>query len=210
MSFSRPEGDRNESWGLGVYFLRNFFSLSSLHFSPKNTSKNLRFNLSLNNQKVVFLLSIFLSLVLYLGFEAQGCGCIFLATIYTHCFSSHGCSFILLPSMFYGFFQHVSLLFTLIYHFDVVGLTLLGQDFSKFNVCAQIHILLGSLPCLCLDLHVYVLFALFILRSTCLCVLCHVYAQIYMFMLRSMCLCLDLYVYVLRAMFVCLNLYVGC
>ena len=70
MSFSRPEGDRDESWGLEVYFLRNFFSLSSLHFSPKNTSKNLRFNLSLNNQKVVFLLSIFLSLVLYLGFEA--------------------------------------------------------------------------------------------------------------------------------------------
>ena len=104
MSFSRPEGDRDESWDLGVYFLRNFFSLSSLHFSPKNTSKNLRFNLSLNNQKVVFLLSIFLSLVLYLGFEALGCGCRFLATIYTHCFSSHGCSFIVLPSMFYGFF----------------------------------------------------------------------------------------------------------
>ena len=190
MSFSRPEGDRDESWGLEVYFLRNFFSLSSLHFSPKNTSKNLRFNLSLNNQKVVFLLSIFLSLVLYLGFEALGCGCRFLATIYTHCFSSHGCSFILLPSMFYGFFQHVSLLFTLIYHFDVVGLTLLGQDFSKFNVCAQIYMSTCSLPCLYLDLHAYVFFA--------------------MFMLRSMCLCLDLCVYVLRAMFVCLNLYVGC
>ena len=46
--------------------------------------------------------------------------------------------------------------------------------------------LLDSLPCLCLDLHAYVFYA--------------------MFLLRSMCLCLDICVYVLRAMFVCLNL----
>jgi len=50
--------------------------------------------------------------------------------------------------------------------------------------------LLGSLPRLCLDLHVYMFFAMYLLRSTCL--------------------CLDLCVYVLCAMFVCLDLYVSC
>jgi len=35
---------------------------------------------------------------------------------------------------------------------------------------------LDSLPCLCLDLHAYVFFAMFMLRSTWLCILCHVYA----------------------------------
>ena len=62
----------------------------------------------------------------------------------------------------------------------------LGQNMSKFNVCAQIHMILGSLPCLCLDLHAYEFFALFMLRSTSL--------------------CLDLCVYVLHAMLVCLDL----
>ena len=47
-----------------------------------------------------------------------------------------------------------------------------------------------SLSYLCIDLHVYVFFAMFLLRSTCL--------------------CLDLCIYVLRAMFVFLDLYVGC
>jgi len=46
--------------------------------------------------------------------------------------------------------------------------------------------LLGSLPCLCLDLHAFVLFAMFLLRSTCL--------------------SLDLCVNVLYAMFACLDL----
>ena len=75
----------------------------------------------------------------------------------------------------------------MIYHFDVVGLAFLGQDMSTFHVCAQIHMFLGSLPCLCIDLHAYEFFALFLLRSTCW--------------------CLDLCVYVLRAMLVCSDLY---
>ena len=50
------------------------------------------------------------------------------------------------------------------------------------------------LPCLCLDLHVYVLLAMFMLRSTCLHAFCHVYAQIYMFMCFLPCLYLDLHV----------------
>ena len=57
---------------------------------------------------------------------------------------------------------------------------------ALFHVCAQIHMFLGSFPCLCLDLYVF--------------------AQIYMFVSRSTCLCLDLCVYVLRAMLVCLDL----
>ena len=57
----------------------------------------------------------------------------------------------------------------MIYHFHVVSLAFLGKDMSKFNVCAYIHMLLGSLSCLCLDLYAYVFFALFLLRSTCPC-----------------------------------------
>ena len=75
------------------------------------------------------------------------------------------------------------IMFPCLYHdlsFDVVGLAILGQDMSKFHVCAQIHMFLGFLPCLCLDLHAYVLFAMFMLRSTCLLVYC-------MFLLRSTC-----------------------
>ena len=54
----------------------------------------------------------------------------------------------------------------MIYCFDVVGLAFLGYDMSKFKVYAYIHIILGSLPCLCLDLYAYVFFAMFMLRST--------------------------------------------
>ena len=54
--------------------------------------------------------------------------------------------------------------------------------------------LLGSLPCLCLDLHAYVFFVMFIVRSTCFEALGHVYAQIYMPMCSLPCLCLDLHV----------------
>ena len=90
--------------------------------------------------------------------------------------------------------QHVYLLFSMIYHFDVVGLAFLGQDMSKFHVCAQIHMILGSFPCLCLDLHAYVFFTMFLLRSACLCLNLHVYAQIYVFMCSVPCLCAQIYV----------------
>ena len=108
------------------------------------------------------------------------------------------------------FFQHVSLLFALIYSLDVVGLAFLGQNMSKFHACAQIYMPMIFMPCLCLDLHAYAFYALFVLRSTCLCVLFHACAQIYMFILRFMCLCLHLRVCVLHAVFMCLDLYVGC
>ena len=111
-------------------------------------------------------------------------------------------SFLLFNNMIYFFsqhvlaFQHVFMVFlacflayAMIYRFDIVGLAFLGWDMSKFNVCAYIHMLLGSLPCLCLDLHAYVFFAMFMLRYTCLCFLCHAFAQIYMPMFRSMSLC---------------------
>ena len=71
------------------------------------------------------------------------------------------------------------------------------------HVYAQIYMPICSLPCLCLDPHVYVFLAMFMLKSTYLCVLCHVYAQIYMLVFRSMFLYLDLCVYVLCAMLVC-------
>ena len=104
--------------------------------------------------------------------------------------------------------QHVIIIFlacflacAMIYGFDVVGLALLGQDMSKFNVCTQIHILLDSLPRLRLDLHAFRLLTMFTLRSTCLCVLCHVYAQIYMPMYSLPCLCLHPYAFRLLGMF---------
>ena len=78
---------------------------------------------------------------------------------------------------------------------------------------------LDSLPCLCLDLHAFVLLvrlcldlhafrllAMFLFRFIYLCIICHVYAQIYMLVPRSMSLCLGLCVYVLCAMLVCSNL----
>ena len=100
------------------------------------------------------------------------------------------------------------------------------------NVYAQIYMPMCSLPCLYLDLHVYVFFVTFMLKSTCsqahchvyaqiymfmgslpclcldlcLCVLCRIYAQIYMPMCSLPCLCLDLCVYVLYVMLVCLDL----
>ena len=101
--------------------------------------------------------------------------------------------FLLFNNMLYCFSQHVFMVFlacfltyAMAYRFDVVGLAFLDQDMSKFNVCVQIHMILSSFPCLCLDLHAYVFLAMLIFRSTCL--------------------CLDLCVYVLHAMLVCLYL----
>ena len=69
---------------LGSFWADSFSPLSN--FSPKhikipqNTLDSHLFSIIF---KVVFLHSIFLSLVLYLGFEVQGCGCSFLAIIHT-------------------------------------------------------------------------------------------------------------------------------
>ena len=86
---------------------------------------------------------------------------------------------------------------------------------APFHVWAQTHIFLGSLPmcfqiympmcslpCLCLDLHAYVFFAMFMLITTCLCVTLHVYAQICKLVLRSVCLCASCHACVLRSMLV--------
>ena len=127
--------------------------------------------------------------------------------------------FITFPS-FITTSQHVIIIFlafltyAMIYGFDVVGLALLGQDMSKFNVCTQIHILLDSLPRLrldlhafrllamfTLDLHAYVFFVMFTLRSTCLCILCHVCAYIHMLLGSLACLRLDVHANVFFAMF---------
>ena len=118
-------------------------------------------------------------------------------------------SFSLFNNMLYCFSQHVLtsqhvfmvflacfLTFAMIYHFDVVGLAFLGQDMSKFNVCAQIHMLLGSLPCFCLDLHAYVFFAMFMLRSMFLWAMCYAYAQILAFLCSMPCLCDQIYMLV--------------
>ena len=194
-------------------FLGNFgqiLSLSSLsNFSPKQIqtpSNTLDSHLFSTIFKVVFFHLIFLSLVPYLGFEVQGCKCSFLATIHTPfsllLFLTFFCSII----CFICFSQHVLssqhvliafiacfLAYAMIYRFYIVGLAFLGQDMSTFHVCAQIHMILGSLPCLCLDLHAYVFFAMF-------------FSQTYMLVLRSMSLYLDLCVYVLCVMLVCLDL----
>ena len=53
------------------------------------------------------------------------------------------------------FFQHVSLLFAMIYRFDVVGLAFLGQDMSR-----------SRSTCLFLDLHAYAFYVVHVLRST--------------------------------------------
>ena len=58
--------------------------------------------------------------------------------------------------------------------------------------------ILGSLPCLFLDLHAYVFFALFFLRSTCLCL-------DLVPMLRSMCLCVSCHDCVLGSMLVAMS-----
>ena len=116
-------------------------------------------------------------------------------------------SFICLIKCYYYFSQHVLasqlvsidliacfLAYALIYCFDVVFLAFLGQDMSTFHVCTQIHMILASLPCLCLDLHVYVFFAMFILKSTCQCLDLCSYAQIHVFMHSIPCLCAQIYV----------------
>ena len=133
---------------------------------------------------------------------------VYLLSIVYLCFSLLASMFY--SRMFYSLFQHVSLLFAMFYHLDVVGLAFLGQDMPKFCVCAQIHVLRCFLPCSRLVLFVYVLIAMFMPKSTCLCALQHVYAQIYLFMFSLPYLCLDLYFCVLLAMFMCLDPHVGC
>ena len=70
---------------------------------------------------------------------------------------------------------------------------------------------IGSLPCLCLDLHVYGLFAMFMSRSMPMCslpYLCldlHAYVFFTMPMLRSMCLCALCHACVLRSMLVTMS-----
>ena len=78
--------------------------------------------------------------------------------------------------------QHVYLFYNMFYCFDVVGLAFFDQDMSKFHIYAQMYMFMCFLPCLYLDLHVYVLFAMFLLISTYLCAFCHACAQIYTFM----------------------------
>ena len=60
-----------------------------------------------------------------------------------YCFSQHVLAF---QHVFIAF-QVCFLAYAMIYRFDVVGLAFLGQDMSIFNVCAQIHMILGFLPC---------------------------------------------------------------
>ena len=175
MSFSRPEGDRDESWGPEASFLGIFFL-------PKTHPKTFDFSSPFTIKRQCSYFKSFSPWFYTLDLRLRGVDVAFQRQSTPIAISSHVLALFCFQHVC-GFFQHISLLFTMIYCFDVVGLTFLGQDLYKFNVCAQIHILLGSLPCLYLDLRVYLLFALFILRSTCLCVLCHVYAQIYMFML---------------------------
>ena len=86
------------------------------------------------------------------------------------------------------FLQHVFIVFiacflayAMIYRFEVVGLAFLGQDMSSLNIYAQIHMLLGSLPCFCLDLHVQRLYL-------------YPCPQIYVYMCFVPCLCAYIYV----------------
>ena len=74
-------------------------------------------------------------------------------------------------------FQHVSLLFALIYCFNFVGLAFLGQDMPKFCVCAQIHVPMCFLPCSSLDILVYALLAMLMFISISLCAPCHVHVS---------------------------------
>ena len=187
-----------------------FFSLISFLNTSKHNqtpSNILDYHLFSTIIKVVFLHPILLSLVPYLGFEVQGCGCSFLATIHPlfllQLFLALSCLII----CFYCFCQHVLasqhvfivflacfLAYAMIYRFDVVGLVFLGQDMSKFSTYAQIYMPMCSLPCLSLDLHAYVLFAMFLLRSTCQCLNLCPYAQIYVYICFVPCLCAQIYV----------------
>ena len=182
MSFSRPDLKWERFGAVLEQFLGSFL-------------------LSLKNRKVVFLLSIFLSLVQYLGFEVQGCGCSFLATIHTPfsllIFLTSFCSikcFIYFSQHVLQLSYHVYLRFAMIFRFDVVGLAFLGARmclnfmfvlrFTCFqapcHVYTWIYMLLCSLPCFCLDLHVSVQIYVHTLKSMCLCASCHAYV------LRSM------------------------
>ena len=155
------------------------FSLSFLYISLPKTHQN--------NHKVVFLLSIFLSLALYLGFEVQGCGCSFLAKIHTHFFSQHilALSCFLASSMVFFFFSM----------------------FPYFLPCFNAFMLFAKPSWVRINLNF-----VFVLRSTCVCAPCHAFAQIYMFMCSLPCLCLDLHVYVLFGMFLlrCVSLSALC
>ena len=56
-----------------------------------------------------------------------------------------------------------------------------------------------SMPCLCLDLHAYAFFAMFMPRSTCLCLDLCLFGPCVMPMLRFMCLCAPCHICVLRS-----------
>ena len=58
-----------------------------------------------------------------------------------------------------------------------------------------------SMPCVCLDLHAYVFFVMFMLRSTCLCLDLCLFRPRVMPMFRSMCLCASCHVCVLRSIY---------
>ena len=73
------------------------------------------------------------------------------------------------------------LAFSMIYCFDVVGLTFLGQDMSKFNICTQIYMPTCSSSCLCLDLCLFRPHVMLMLRSLCL------YAPCQVCVFRSIC-----------------------
>ena len=63
------------------------------------------------------------------------------------------------------------------------------------QVYAQIYMSMCSLPCLCLDLQLYVLLAMFMLRSICLCALCYVCVQIYIFVHSVPCSHVQIYMF---------------
>ena len=113
--------------------------------------------------------------------------------------------FIAFPNMFFALScflvcsivsYHVSLLFAMLYCFDDVGLAFLGQDMPKFGVCAQIYVPRRVLACSCLDLLVYVLHTMFVLRSISSGAPCHVFSQIYIFVCSLPCSCVQIYMLV--------------
>ena len=114
--------------------LFNYKSFQTPHFSHKKKKKK-KFRLffqadylSLPNTfdspffftiiKVVLLHQIFLSLVLQLGFDVQGCGCSFLATIHTLLFLWLFLSFILLNKMLYCISKLYSCFLACLYSFS--------------------------------------------------------------------------------------------
>ena len=67
---------------------------------------------------------------------------------------------------------------------------------GAFQHAHAFFFLLRNIACLCLDLLVYVLLALFMLGFTCLCAPCHAYAQIYIFVCSMPYSCVQIYILV--------------